>query len=327
MRAVVHDRYGPPAEVLSLRDDVPVPVCPDDGALIRVVAASVNPPDWAGVHGIPLIVRLSFGMRRPKRAVRGSDMAGVVEAVGKDVTSISVGDGVFGSGSGAFGEYGVAAEIDLAPKPANVTFEQAAAVPMSALTALQGLRDVARVQPGQRVLVNGAGGGIGTFAVQMAKGMGAEVTGVCGPSKCELVRSLGADHVIDYSTEDYTAGDARYDVVLDNVLDHSLTDILRVVEPGGILIPNGGQFYKRVLASTGVILVKGPLLSMTRPQNVGSIILKHRREDMLELAAMLESGALVPVIGATYPLAQTAQAIDHWGEGHSSGKTVVVIDG
>ena len=232
---------------------------------MRVRAAAVNPPDWAGVHGEPYIVRLAYGVRRPRLGVRGTDLAGVVEAVGKDVKGFRAGDEVFGRGAGTFAEYAVAPQEHLVPKPADVTFEQAAGVAMSGLTALHALRDSGGVRPGHKVLVVGAGGGVGSFAVQIAKSFGAEVTGVCSPSKLDLVRSIGADHVVDYTQEDFTRSGKRYDLVLDNVLRHSLTELLRAVERTGTLVPNGGQFYKRWFASTGIILIKGPLLSLVVP--------------------------------------------------------------
>ena len=235
---------------------------------MRVRAASVNPPDWAGVHGVPYIVRAAFGLRRPKLGVRGTDLAGTVEAIGANVTRLSVGDEVFGVGVGTFAEYAVAKEEHLVPKPAGITFEQAAATGMAALTALQALRDAGRIQAGQKVLIVGAGGGIGTFAVQIAKSFGAHVTGVCSTSKQELVRSLGADDVIDYTREDFTQGGERYDLILDNVLRHSLSELLRALDRRGTLVPNGGQFYKRWFASTGVLLVKAPLLSLFVPQQI-----------------------------------------------------------
>jgi NADPH:quinone reductase-like Zn-dependent oxidoreductase len=262
MKAIVQDTYGPP-DVMQFRD-VDLPVIRDDEVLVRVRAAAVNPPDWAGVTGAPYITRTSFGLRKPRVGVRGSDLAGVVEAVGRNVTQFQAGDEVFGVGVGTYAEYALAKAEHLAPKPANITFEQAAAVPMSGLTALQALRDVGRLQPGQKVLISGAGGGVGTFAVQIAKSFGAEVTGVCSATKVDLVRAIGADYVIDYTKEDFTAGDERYDVVLDNVLNHSLSRLVRTLSPKGTLVPNGGQYYKRWIASMGVILIKAPLLSLFR---------------------------------------------------------------
>jgi NADPH:quinone reductase-like Zn-dependent oxidoreductase len=324
MKAMVHDTYGPP-EVLALRE-VARPAFGDDQVLVRVRAAAVNPPDWAGVHGVPYIVRAAFGLRKPRNGVRGTDLAGTVEAVGRNVTRLHVGDAVFGRGaSGTFAESAAAPAQHLVPKPANVTFEQAAAVPMSGLTALQALRDAGQLEPGQKVLIVGAGGGIGTFAVQIARSMGAEVTGVCSTSKVDLVRSLGADHVIDYTKEDFTQGAGRYDLVLDNVLQHPLSRLLRVVKPKGTLVPNGGQFYKRWIASTGVLLVQAPILSLFVSQRIRTCNETPGLADLLVLKELLESGRVTPVVGATYPLDRTAEAIRRFGEGHARGKIVITV--
>ena len=326
MKAIVQDEYGSP-DVLRL-EEIERPRLADDGVLVRVRAASVNPPDIAGVTGVPYVVRPAFGLRRPRSRVRGTDLAGVVEQVGRDVTGLRVGDEVFGEvypQAGAFAEVAAATPDQLVPKPAGLTFEEAAAVPMSGLTALRALRDVAGVRPGQTVLITGAGGGIGTFAVQLAKAMGAEVTGVCSAGKVDLVRSLGADHVVDYTREDFTEGPDRYDVVLDNVLRHSLTRLVRVVKRNGTLIPNGGQFWKRWMGGAGVILIKGPLLSLVVPQHVRSVTLSQKREGLLALTGLLESGRLKPVVGRTYPLSRTAAALADFAEGHARGKLVIAV--
>ena len=324
MKAIVQDRYGSPDDVLELRD-IGIPVITDDEVLVRVRAAAVNPPDWAGVTGVPYIARLASGLRRPRNGVRGSDVAGTVAAVGAKVTRLRVGDEVFGSGAGTFAEYAIASETNLVPKPATATFEQAAAVPMSGITALKALRGQGNIQPGQKVLINGAGGGIGTFAVQIAKTFGAEVTGVCSTTKVDLVRSIGADHVIDYTKEDFTQGDQRYDFILDNVLNHSLGQLLSVMKPKGTLVPNGGQFYKRWIASTGVILVQAPLLSLVKHQRIRSVRLSRNHDDLLALTELLESGKITPVIDRTYPLSQTPQAIDYFGQGHVRGKVAIIV--
>ncbi len=321
MKAVVQSEYGT-VDVMNLAE-VDKPVIGDDQVLVRVRAAAVNPPDWAGVHGVPYIVRLAFGVRRPKLGIRGSDLAGIVEAVGKDVTRIHVGDEVFGRGAGTFAEYAVAPEEHLVTKPANISFEQAAGVPMSGMTALQALRDTGGIRSGQKVLIVGAGGGIGTFAVQIAKAYGAEVTGVCGPSKQDLVRSLGADHVIDYTREDFTQGEKRYDLVLDNVLRHSLSELLRAVERDGTLVPNGGQFFKRWIASTGVLVIKAPLLSLFVPQRIAVCSERPNQADLLALRELIESGKVTPVVGRTFPLSQARDAITYFGEGHAEGKVVL----
>jgi NADPH:quinone reductase-like Zn-dependent oxidoreductase len=324
VRAVVQDVYGGP-EVLRVAD-VERPVIGDGDVLVHVRAAAVNPPDVVGMTGAPYVVRPAFGLRRPRARVRGADLAGVVEAVGADVTDFHAGDEVFGdvgTSSGAFAEYATARPDQLALKPENLTFEEAAAVPMSGLTALRALRDVAGVRPGQRVLITGAGGGIGTFAVQIAKAMGAEVTAVCSAGKLDLARSLGADHVIDYTREDFTERPERYDVVLDNVLRHSLTQLVRVVERDGVLIPNGGQFWKRWFGAIGVILIGGPLLSLVVPQRIRSVTLKEKREGLLALTRLVESGRVKPVVGRTYRLEQTPAALADFAAGHARGKLVI----
>jgi NADPH:quinone reductase-like Zn-dependent oxidoreductase len=323
VKAVVQTRYGSP-EVLEFRD-IEKPQVKDDEVLVAVRAAAVNPPDWAGVHGVPYIVRLAFGLRRPKLGVRGTDVAGIVEAVGKSVTRVGIGDEVFGVGAGTFAEYAVAAEEHVVPKPACITFEQAAAVPMAGLTALQALRDSGGIQPRQKVLIVGAGGGIGTFAVQIAKAFGAEVTGVCSTSKLDLVRSIGADHVIDYTQEDFTQGEERYDLILDNVLQHSLWRLLRALNRPGTLVPNGGQFHKRWCASTGVLLVQAPLLSLFVPQRIRACAERPVREDLVVLKELIDSGKLMPVVGRTYSLSRTHEAIAHFGGGHAQGKIVISV--
>jgi len=321
VKAVVHTAYGSP-EVLKL-EDVDKPVAKDDEVLVRVRAAAVNPPDWAGVHGVPYIVRLAFGLRRPKLGIRGTDMAGTVAAVGKNVTRLRVGDEVFGRGAGTFAEYAVAPEEYLVPKPAAITFEQAAAVPMSGLTALHALRDAGGIRSGQKILIVGAGGGVGSFAVQIAKSFVAEVTGVCSASKQDLVRSIGADHVIDYAQEDFTQGEERYDLVLDNVLGHSLSELLRALDRKGTLVPNGGQFHKRWFASTGVLLIKAPLLSLVVPQRIRVCHEHPGQDDLLLLNELMGSGRLTPLVGRTYPLSRTREAISYFGEGHAEGKVVI----
>jgi NADPH:quinone reductase-like Zn-dependent oxidoreductase len=252
-------------------------------------------------------------------------MAGTVEAVGGGVSRLHVGDEVFGAGSGTFAEYAVAPEEHLVRKPAGITFEQAAGVAMSGLTALQALRDSGRIRSGQTVLIVGAGGGVGTFAVQIAKSFGAQATGVCSTSKVDLVRSIGADRVIDYTCEEFTEGGERYDLVLDNVLRHSLSRLLRAVSRDGTLVPNGGQFYKRWFASTGVMLIKAPLLSLFVPQRISVCTERRDQNDLLILKDLMESGKVTPVVGRTYPLARTAEAMACFGEGHARGKVVITV--
>jgi NADPH:quinone reductase-like Zn-dependent oxidoreductase len=323
LKAVVQTKYGTP-DVMRL-EDVDTPSISENEVLVRVRAASVNPPDWAGVHGVPYIVRAAFGLRGPKLGIRGTDLAGTVEALGANVTRLSVGDEVFGVGVGTFAEHAVAREEHLAPKPANITFEQAAATGMAALTALQALRDAGRIRAGQKVLIVGAGGGIGTFAVQIARFFGAHVTGVCSTSKQQLVRSLGADNVIDYTAEDFTRGGERYDLILDNVLRHSLSELLRALERSGTLVPNGGQFYKRWFGSVGVLLVKAPLLSLFVPQQIRVCHERPEQDDLLVLKELMESGKLMPVVGRMYPLSRAPEAISSFGEGHAEGKVVITL--
>ena len=262
MQAMVQDTYGS-AEVMQLRD-IDKPEIGDNEVLVRIRAAGVNPADWAIMSGLPYVARPVYGLRKPKVSVRGTDVAGTVEAVGTGVTRFSVGDEVYGSSNGSYAEYAAAAEDRLALKPANLTFEQAAAVPMAGLVALQAVRDHGKVGPGQKVLINGASGGIGTFAVQIAKALGAEVTAVASTRNLELVRSIGADHVIDYTREDFTKNGQHYDFILDNVSNHSLSDLRRALTPTGMLVPNGGRFDKTWMASGGRI-VQGPGRRRTWP--------------------------------------------------------------
>jgi len=254
MKAIVQDKYGS-AEVLHL-GDIDKPSIGDDEVLIRVRAAGVNPGDWAIMSGLPYIARPSrlYGLRRPKNPVRGTDVAGQVEAIGGSVTRFRPGDEVFGWSHGSFADYAAASEDALALKPANITFEQAAAVPVAGLVALQALRDHGKVQAGQKVLINGASGGIGTFAVQIAKSLSAHVTGVCSTRNVDLLRSIGADHVIDYTLEDFTQSGERYDFILDNVANHSLSDVRRALTPKGTLVPNGGEFKNHWFAGGGRVV-------------------------------------------------------------------------
>lgn len=318
MRAIAQDAYGPPS-VLSLRE-VALPSIGENEVLVRVRAAGVNIADWAVMSGLPYIARPVYGLRRPKDAIRGTDVAGTVEAVGSAVTRFRPGDDVYGSAKGSFAEYAAASPDQLAPKPATLDFEQAAAVPMAGQVALQALRGV---RPGQKVLVNGASGGIGTFAVQIAKTLGAEVTGVVSTRNAELVRSVGADHVIDYTVDDFTQKDERYDLVLDNVSNHSLSDLRRALAPTGILVPNGGRFDNRWLASGGR-LVAGMAMFRFGSQALRTFIVSTTRDDLLALTDLI-AGGLRPVIDRTYPLGDAAGALTHVGAGHTRGKTVIAI--
>jgi NADPH:quinone reductase-like Zn-dependent oxidoreductase len=319
MKAIVVSKYGSP-DVLEL-EDVEKPDLADDLVLVRVRAASVNPADWYGVIG-PLIVRPSTGFLKPRSDRTGIDFAGTVEAVGKDVTHVSPGDEVFGARSGALAEY-VTVRDAVVPKPANISFEEAAAVPVAAITALQGLRDKGQLEAGQKVLINGASGGVGTFAVQIAKALGAEVTGVCSTRNVELVRSLGADHVIDYTQEDFTRSDRRYDLLLDIAGSKSWSELRRVLTPEAKVVIVGAQ-KRRVLGPIGHI-VRLRLASLRGSQRAVFFIAKTNRADMEILRELLESGKVRPVVDRRYELADTADAFRYLGEGHARGKIVVTV--
>ncbi len=326
MRAVVYCDYGT-ADVLRL-EDVAKPVPGDDELLVRVHAAGVNPLDWHYMRGTPYVMRLSSGLRKPKDTRVGVDYAGTVEAVGRNVTRFKPGDEVFGGRSGALAQY-VAVRQDraVALKPANVSFEQAGAVAIAATTALQGLRDAGRVQPGDKVLINGASGGVGTFAVQIAKAMGAEVTGVCSTRNVELVRSLGADHVIDYTRDDYSAGGQRYDVILDNVGNRSLSENRRVLAPEGryVLIGGGGPDDGHWIGPF-VKPIQAALMSPFVSQDMGMLLAKLSNEDMNRLAELMRSGAVTPVIDRRYRLQEAAEAIRYLEQGRARGKVVVTME-
>ena len=322
MKAMVQDRYGA-AEVLELREIVK-PQIGDSEVLIRVRAAGVNIADWAVMSGLPYIARPVYGLRKPKDIVRGTDVAGTVEAVGSGVTRFRPGDEVFGWSNGSFADYAAASEGALAPKPANLTYEQAASVPMAGLVALQALRDHGKVRAGQKVLINGASGGIGTFAVQIAKSLGAHVTGVCSTRNVDLVRSLSADHVIDYSQEDFTRSGQRYDFILDNVANHSLTDLRRALTPTGTLVPNGGGFNHRWVASGGR-LIRAVVLFRFGSQRLGRFLVSPKHEDLVVLKELIEAGKVTPVLDHAYPLSDTRQAIDHVAGGHARGKVAITV--
>jgi NADPH:quinone reductase-like Zn-dependent oxidoreductase len=322
MQAIVQDRYGS-SEVLQARE-IDLPAIGDTDVLVRVRAAGVNPADWAIMHGLPYIARPVYGLRRPKNPVRGTDVAGIVEAVGARVTRFKSGDEVFGWADGSYAEFAAAPQDKLAFKPVNLGFDEAAAVPMAGLVALQALRDRANLQPGQRILVNGASGGIGTFAVQIAKSLGADVTAVTSTGNVDLVRSIGADVVIDYTREDFTRNGQHYDVVLDNVSNHSLSDLRRALTTDGMLIPNGGRFDKRWLASGGRI-VKGVLMFRFGTQTLGNFLMSTKHDDLVALKDLIEAGNVMPVMDRAFPLSATAEAIDHVGRGHARGKVVVTV--
>jgi NADPH:quinone reductase-like Zn-dependent oxidoreductase len=325
MKTIVQDEYGSP-DVLKLRD-IGKPETEDNEVLVHVHAAGVNPGDWAIMSGLPYIARPVYGLRKPKNAVRGTDVAGTVEAVGTGVRRLQPGDEVFGLCSGlggAFAEYASVSEDALALKPTNLSFEQAAAVPMAGLVALQALRDHGGVRAGQKVLINGASGGIGTFAVQIAKALGTEVTGVCSTRNVDLVRSIGADHVIDYTWEDFTQKDQRYDFILDNVANHSLSDLRGALTPTGTLVPNGGGFDNHWFASGGRV-ISAHVLNRFVSHRLRPFLVSPKFEDLLVFKEMIEAGKMTPVIDRTYPLSKTSQAIGHVGEGHARGKVVITL--
>jgi NADPH:quinone reductase-like Zn-dependent oxidoreductase len=318
MKAIVQDRYGSPAEVLALQD-IAAPLAKDDEVLVRVLAASIHIGDLIIMRGVPYIMRVTTGLSGPKNRVPGTDIAGTVEAVGKGVTRFRPGDELFGWCTGAFAEYACAGEDHFAPKPANLTFEQAAAVGVSATTALQLLRDQGKVKPGQKILINGASGGVGAFAVQIAKSFGAEVTGVCSSGNVDMVRSIGADHVIDYTLEDFTQGTQRYDFILDNVGNHSLSDTRRALTAGGTLFSNGGGY-----SGDGMMnVVKVSLSSLfVRRQGRPSIKFQNH-DDLVVLSELVEAGKVTPVVDGIYPLSRTPDAMVHVGEGHARGTVVI----
>ena len=323
MRAAVRDRYCLPAGV-ELRE-IDTPVAADDELLVRVRATSLNAADWYEVGGRPYFGRMTMGVRKPKDNRLGVDFAGQVEAVGKDVTQFSPSDEVFGGRNGAFAEYVcVREERAVVPKPANVTFEEAAAVPVAGLTALQGLRDNGQIQPGQKVLINGASGGVGTFAVQIAKAFGAEVTGVCSGGNVELVRSLGADHVVDYTREDFTRSDRRYDLLLDIAGSRSWSDIKRILGPKATVVLIGGPKDNRLLGPLGH-LARLRVRGMIGSRKVVFFIAKFNKADMLVLRDLLESGKVTSAIDRRYPLAEIGGALDYMGEGHARAKIVLTV--
>jgi NADPH:quinone reductase-like Zn-dependent oxidoreductase len=321
MRAAVRDRYGSP-DVVELQE-VEKPDLTDDGVLVRVRAASINPADWYTLTGTPLVARAQMGLRKPKSNRLGVDFAGTVEAVGREITQFRPGDEVFGGRSGAFAEY-VCVAGAVAPKPANLTFEQAAAVPVAALTALQGLRDKGQIEPGQKVLINGASGGVGTFAVQIAKALGAEVTGVCSTRNVDLVRSLGADHVIDYTHEDFTRSDERYDLMLDIAGSRSWSECRRVLNPQAILVLIGAPKATRLIGPLGHI-VKVSLAALRSSQKAVFLIAKFNKPDMMVLQELLEAGKVTPVIDRQYELSEVPEAFRYLGEGHAKGKVIITV--
>lgn len=323
MKAIICTKYGSP-DVLKF-EEVQKPVPGDDEVLIKVHAAAANAGDWHLMRADPFMIRLMYGLQKPKHEILGTDVAGCVEAIGKNVTEFQPGDEVFGnmssSGFGAFAEYVCAPENSIALKPSNITFENAAAVPSAAGTALQALRDKGQIQSGQKVLINGASGGVGTFAVQIAKAFGAEVTAVCSTGNMEMVRSIGADHVIDYTKEDFTQNGQQYDLILAANGYHPISDYKRALSPTGIYVMTGGSTAQMFQAMT-----MGSWISMTSSKTMSNMMAKPNQKDLIFMQELLETGKVVPVIDRRYPLSEVPDAIRYLEEGHAKGKVVITME-
>src|SRR6266542_7091824 len=323
MKAIVNTTYGSP-DVLQFKD-VEKPSPTDDEVLIKVLAASVNAADLHFLRADPFLIRFMSGLLKPKTTILGADIAGRVEAVGKNVKQFKPGDEVFGDisgcGWGGFAEYVCASENALVLKPTNISFEEAAAVPMAAVTALQGLRDKGKIQPGQKVLINGASGGVGTFAVQIAKSFGAVVTAVCSTRNVAMARSIGADQVIDYTQEDFTQNGQRYDLILAANGYHSISDYKRALSPKGIYVTTGGSGAQLFQA-----MLQGPWISMTGSKTMGNMLVKPNKNDLVFMKELLEAGKVVPVIDRTYPLSAVPEALRYLEEGHARGKVVITVE-
>ena len=323
MKAIAQDTYGG-SDTLLLRD-VEDPALKDAEALVAVRAAALHIGDLMLMRGEPYVMRPGTGLRRPKKHIPGFDFAGVVKSVGKDASGVEPGDEVFGEANGgSCAEYVVVTGERMAPKPAALAFEEAAAVPVSGVTALRGIRDAGNVKAGDRVLINGATGGVGIYAIQIAKHLGADVTAVCGPRNVELARKLGADHVIDYTQDDYTQGEARYDLILDNVANRSLADARKAVAAGGSYISNSARSDGHWFGAVGRMMWAG-VLSVFVPKQGRPFYSPVRQQDLLDLTELIEGGRLRPIIDRTYPLAETAAAMDYIAGGHASGKTIITI--
>jgi NADPH:quinone reductase-like Zn-dependent oxidoreductase len=321
MKAIVFTKYGSP-DVLEIKE-VEKPTPKDDEALIRVHAASLNDWDWGALQGIPFVNRLIFGLLKPKKQILGSDIAGRIEAVGKNVLQFQPGDEVFGDLSGhwgGFAEYVCAHENALALKVPSMTFEEAAAIPQAAMLALQGLRDIGRIQPGQKLLINGAGGGVGTFAIQIAKLYRVEVTGVDSPGKLDMLRSMGAEHVIDYTKEDFTKNGQCYDLILDVKTNRSILDCVRALSPNGVYVTVGGSMARLFQA-----LLLWPWISMISKKNIRLVVLKTNK-DLAYMNELFEAGKVKPVIDRLYKLSEVPKAFRHFGEGHHKGKVVITLE-
>ena len=323
MRAIVRHAYGSP-DVLRL-EDVETPVVEDDGVLVRVRAASLNALDWHFMRGAPLLARMGEGLRRPKRPGLGVDVSGEVAAVGKDVIELRLGDAVFGRAFGAFAEFARGKERTFVLKPGNSSFEQAAAIAVAGCTALQGLRDRGQLKPGQRVLINGAGGGVGTFAVQIAKALGGHVTAVTSTQHLDLVRAIGADQVIDYTREDFTRSGQRFDLILDVGANRSLAACRRVLAPEGALVVIGAAGSGRSIVPIGMRILGAMLWSRFGRQRISMFMANVTREDLLVLKELIEGGKVTPVVDRTYPLSEAAAAMRYLEAGHARGKIVITV--
>jgi NADPH:quinone reductase-like Zn-dependent oxidoreductase len=321
MKAIVYRDYGSP-DVLKY-EEVERPAVGDGEVLIKVRAASVNPLDWHSMRGEPYLLRIGMGLRKPKHTRLGVDVAGQVEAAGKNITQFKPGDGVFGTCEGAFAEYACTSESRLVMKPDNITFEQAASAPVAAFTALQSLRDKGRIQPAQKVLINGAAGGVGTFAVQVARSFGAEVTGVCSTRNVEMVRSIGADHVIDYTREEFINSGQHYDLILDCIGNRSFSACRRALTPKGIYIAVGAMGGRWLGPLPG--LINALVLSRFVRQNLIVFLARQRKEDLIIMSELMAAGKVTPVIGRRYGLSETPDAIRYVEEGHAQGKTVITL--
>jgi NADPH:quinone reductase-like Zn-dependent oxidoreductase len=322
MKAIVQERYGS-ADMLQLRE-IDTPEIGVEEVLVRVLAASLFIGDWHVMTGLPYLGRLALGLRAPKAHVRGQDFAGTIEAVGEGQTTLRVGDEVYGTCNGSFAEFATARPTKIAPKPANLSFEQAATVPTTGCTALQGLRDAGRIEAGQQVLIIGAAGGVGSFAVQIAKALGAHVTGVCNTTQVQLVRSIGADTVIDYTREDFTEMDQRYDLILDTAGRRPVSHLRRALALRGTLVigggEGGGRWFGGIQRQLGAMM-----LSPFVRQRLCTFIAKPNADDLRVLTGMIQNGAVTPVIGTTYPLREVPTAIRHLGDGHAHGKVVITV--
>jgi NADPH:quinone reductase-like Zn-dependent oxidoreductase len=323
MKAIVYRNYGAP-DVLSY-EEFAKPIPAENEVLIKVHAASVNPYDWHFMRGTPYLLRLFAGLRAPKDIRLGSDVSGEVEAIGTSVTQFKPGDLVFGSCRGAYAEYACAAESALALKPHNLTFEQAASVPIAAFTALQGLRDKAHIQSGQKVLINGASGGVGSFAVQIAKSFGANVTGVCSTRNVEMVRSIGANHVIDYTQQDFTRADQHYDIIFDTIGNHSISACSRALHPQGVLVTAGAPSGNWMIGPIIGHAIQARVLSLTGSRTITGLHAKLNKEDLLFIGELMHAGKITAVIDRSYPLPQTSEAIRYLEQGHARGKVIITI--